>query len=539
MKKLGIAMAVAIASVGAAHAADLPTKKEAPPAPPVNCFSSLWDYMNSTAGDCPLTYGPFTAYLTLDWGFGWESHGAGYNAAYNNGVSNIVTKQSGPRSEWLQTPNGINQSVVGVKVSQPIAYGWSIVGTAEMGFNPYWGYLADAERSQVQNNGKALTLQNANADSSRSGQWDNSQGFLGVSNPVYGTLTAGRVNTLSLDSLISYDPMSSAYAFSPFGYSGSFAGFGDTELARANTGVKYRDSFPNFGIPWVSSFRVGGLAQWGGYDQGNGATQLWQGQVGADFNNLFNSGGKLSVDFLGDYAQNAVNLGTFTGSCSTLTKGPFAGETGCVSGIPQFYDNTDLKATLSNNTGFMALAKYTWGPLAVSGGYARFKQSDPSSTFNNGFRTIGGWNVPATIPSTFPDAKKLWPTQWISYTTYAEPRIAPFWFFGAKYAVTPQLDVAAAFYYLSQTDYNSSTTPCANTNTTFVEPNGQKFTVSRSNNSACAGSEDFISFLIDYRPVKRVDLYAGVMISNVYGGLANGFQVSQTINPTAGLRIKF
>ena len=45
--------------------------------------------------------------------------------------------------------------------------------------------------------------------------------------------------------------------------------------------------------------------------------------------------------------------------------------------------------------------------------------------------------------------------------------------------------------------------------------------------------------MIDYRPVKRVDLYAGVMISNVYGGLANGFAVTQKIAPTAGLRIKF
>ena len=122
--------------------------------------------------------------MTLDWGFGWESHGAGYNAAFNNGVSNFVTKQSGLNSEWLQTPNGINQSVVGIKMSQPLPFlsgpflsGWSLVGTAEMGFNPYWGYLADAQQSQVQNNGKALILQNANADSSRTGQWDNSQAF--------------------------------------------------------------------------------------------------------------------------------------------------------------------------------------------------------------------------------------------------------------------------------------------------------------------------------------------------------------------------
>ena len=59
------------------------------------------------------------------------------------------------------------------------------------------------------------------------------------------------------------------------------------------------------------------------------------------------------------------------------------------------------------------------------------------------------------------------------------------------------------------------------------------------NNGKCAGQTDFISALIDYRPVKRVDLYAGIMISNVYGGLANGYQVAQTVNPTAGIRIKF
>jgi hypothetical protein len=29
------------------------------------------------------------------------------------------------------------------------------------------------------------------------------------------------------------------------------------------------------------------------------------------------------------------------------------------------------------------------------------------------------------------------------------------------------------------------------------------------------------------------------MISNIYGGLANGFQAVQNIAPTAGLRVKF
>ena len=55
----------------------------------------------------------------------------------------------------------------------------------------------------------------------------------------------------------------------------------------------------------------------------------------------------------------------------------------------------------------------------------------------------------------------------------------------------------------------------------------------------CAGSQSALSALVTYRPVKRVDIYAGVMLSNVYGGLASGYQQVQTINPTGGLRIKF
>ena len=45
--------------------------------------------------------------------------------------------------------------------------------------------------------------------------------------------------------------------------------------------------------------------------------------------------------------------------------------------------------------------------------------------------------------------------------------------------------------------------------------------------------------MIDYQPVKRVDLYAGVMISNVYAGLASGYPATRDVAPTAGLRIKF
>ena len=123
----------------------------------------------------------------------------------------------------------------------------------EAGFDPISGELANSQRSQVMNNGKARILQSANGNSSRAGRWDNSQGFIGFSNYTYGTLTGGRVNTLSLDGLIAYDPMGSGYALSPLGFTGMYAGFGDPELARSNTAIKYRLDYINF--------RAAGLAQ--------------------------------------------------------------------------------------------------------------------------------------------------------------------------------------------------------------------------------------------------------------------------------------
>src|SRR5271165_139669 len=534
MRRVSIAVAATAGLVGLAQAADLPTTKPAEAPPPQNCYSSLWNWLNSGAADCPLSYAGFTVYATIDVGLGYASNGAGFNGSYANAVANFISKQSyGPK--WLWTPNGINQSVVGINMSEPIPWfpGWSLVGALETGFDPYSGNLVNGPRSLVQNNGKALTLQSANSDSSRAGQFDNSIGYLGLSNQTFGTLTVGRVTSLTLDGVIAYDPMGGSYAFSPLGYTGSFAGFGDTETNRANTGVKYRVNYMNF--------RGAGLVQWGGYDQGNGTTGLYQGDIGADFN-LFGGtpfAGVLSVDGIGSYAQNAVSLSTFTGACATLTKGPFKGQTGCSDGIPMFYGPKDLQATLSNNSGTMLLAKYRWGTVTLSGGWLWWQQANPSSTYLNGFETIGGYSVPATIVTTNKAIAKLFPTTWVTSNAYNDIRVVNVPFIGVKYAFTPQLDVIGAFYYELQNNYTSSTTPCAAVPTTFVQPNGSSSTVIRVNNTACYGTQDAISFMVDYRPLQRVDLYAGVMISNVYAGLANGFQQVQNIAPTAGLRIKF
>ena len=195
----------------------------------------------------PSEWGPLTVYGTVDVGVGYNTNGAAYTAAWNNGVDSFMTKNN-HGVKWLFTPNGLSQSVIGIKMSKSLApiglAGWSLVGTVETGFNPYYGYLADAQRSQVQNNGKALTLQGANNDSSRTGQWDNSQGFIGVSNKTYGTLTVGRVNTLSLDAINSYDPMGGSYAFSPLGFPAPLPALATqkplAQIRRSNIGRTFR-----------------------------------------------------------------------------------------------------------------------------------------------------------------------------------------------------------------------------------------------------------------------------------------------------------
>src|SRR5208283_1359009 len=130
------------------------------------------------------------------------------------------------------------------------------------------------------------------------------------------------------------------------------------------------------------------------------------------------------------------------------------------------------------------LAKYRSGPVTLSGGWLWWQQANPSSTYLNGFETMGGYSVPATIVTTNKAIAKLFPTQWVTSNAYNDMRVVNVPFIGVKYAVTPQLDVIGAFYYEIQNNYNSSTTPCAAVPTTFVQPNGNPIHAIRVNHSA-------------------------------------------------------
>jgi hypothetical protein len=154
--RVGIGCTAAAALYGAsALAADLPTK--APPSPALanSCFSSFYDYVNSSAQDCPLTWNGITVYGAVDTGVDYMTHGVPFNGAYAQGVEPLISKNS-QGARYSIAPNGIGQSVVGIKGTEEFTQGWSLVFRLETGFDPYSMQLANGPKSLVENNSRVL-----------------------------------------------------------------------------------------------------------------------------------------------------------------------------------------------------------------------------------------------------------------------------------------------------------------------------------------------------------------------------------------------
>src|ERR1700738_2201851 len=484
----GFLLLLATCSEGSAADDIMATK--APPAAttkglsqPATC-SSLEDFV---ATACPLTWNGITVYGTIDGGASWRSNGAPFNGTSAPGVDYLIQKYSN-RPRWDQAPNGLSNSNIGIKGKEPLAEGWDFIFDLQAGVDPYSLHLSNGPHSEFQNIGVPLTSQDSYADSSRAGQFYNSVGYLGVSSP-YGTVTVFRQNSLTLDAVFAYDPMGASYAFSPIGWQGITCGVGDTEDCRFSTSVKYRVD--------IGQFRVAALWQFGGYDLNNAATGSYQFQLGGDIPNL--AGGTLSVDAIGSYVQNAVSIG-------------LAGNT-LPAVLPQV-----LTATLSDNSSVMLVGKYSNGPLKLFAGYEFIRYAPPSNPFAplTGFSDISGDFVCAgcaainntNINNTaFNTGDKLFHVFWT----------------GVKYAVTDNLDVIGAYYHYEQPAFGAPVNCTANA-AAFAN---------------CHGTFDAVSFAVDWQFAKKFDAYAGIMFSQVNGGLANGFLNRSTIDPTVGLRFRF
>ncbi|HEX2816582.1 MAG TPA: porin [Phenylobacterium sp.] len=492
----GVAVASLVLASGAI-AAPPATKSAATP----NCFATFSSWFDSSPADCPLSADGVTLYGVIDVGGGYETHGAPFNGDAKTGVSELIAKgNSGAR--WQGVPSGLGQSNIGVKIKEQIVPNWFFIGDVNAGFDPYSLHFANGPKSFVDNNNVPLAAQSTNTDSARSTGWDNTRAFLGVSNATYGTLTLGRQNALSNELVGQYDPLGGAYAFSLIGNSSTIvAGTGDTETSNYNMSVKYQVSH--------EGFRAAALAQLGGYAQRNNAQSAYQLDLGGDVSGL-------SIDAVYAYAKDAVALSNFT------------------SGAPT---PDTLKATLANVSAGVVAGKYNWRALTVFGGYEYARLSSPSdlhgatATANGQTLTLNG-GYPAVVQANI----------------YVNPKDMQVLWLGGKYRLRPNLDLNAGYYYTWQNNFTNAATkyntggsstktgvgcgPNLNAAITGSTPQG-------SNASACAGNEAVVSAELDWRPVKRVDLYTGVMYSKVTGGFANGFINNNNTAFTSGVRLAF
>jgi predicted porin len=401
-------------------------------------------------------------------------------------------------------PNGLSQSSIGLQIKEPLDLGWSFLAQLDAGFDPYSLQLANGPGSQFFNSGRPVNQQSTNGDSSRAGQFYNVQGFVGVSNDTYGTLTVFRQNALTMDAVIAYDPMAASYAFSPLGFSGVVAGGGYTETARYSTSVKYRIN--------IGHFRAAALWQFGGYSLNNASRGAWEGQLGGD---LFDVGpGILSFDAFFDYNRDAVNMAVIGPTDAQGTP------TGTM--LPQ-----TLTAILSNNTSVMLTAKYTVAGLKLHAGYEWMEFAPPSDPFTvpfSGFTNIAGDFV------CFDCATAVGGTN-INSTAFSSPgfrdKILQVVWAGAKYAVTETVDVIGAYYHYSQNNYALSVA------------NAAACLGSASNKPFCAGTMNAFSAVIDWKFAPKWDTFIGTFFSQMNGGLANGFLAHSNLATTAGIRFRF
>jgi len=360
------------------------------------------------ADDTSLTWNGVTLYGAVDVGIAYQSHGAPLSQDFYPGLEYLVQKNSN-KSITSVAPNGLSQSRIGLKGSEPINDQLAAVFNVEMGFLPTSGHLADAPKSLINNNGIALSEQKTAGDGSRAGQFFNGTAYAGLSGQSWGTFTLGRQNSLGLDNVIKYDPMNASYALSIIGYSGVAGAIGSTEDARLDDTVKYVFKY--------DTFHFGVLYQFKNTDSQPG--EAWQADAGFDY-------GGFSVDAAYSDKKDAITAA----SLSAAQLAPPA------PALPPPRDS--LAATISDNTGYQIAGSYAGGAWKAYGGYERVTYSNPSTPVSAGFSGLGGYYISITNNAAFPHDKNL-DIGWL----------------GVKYAFGSS-DLTGAWYHLSQNGYGAT-----------------------------------------------------------------------------------
>ena len=449
-----------------------------------------------------LTWAGVTVYGTIDVGYAYQTHGAPLDGAFYPGLEyNLNGSKNAGRAISTFAENGLEQSKIGVKIVEDIGSGWKAIGKLETAFNPVSGELADACASMVANNGRLYADQSANSDGSRCGQAFNGPAYGGVSSATYGTLTAGRQQSLQLDSAANYEPMGFAPAFALLGYSGGTSGgIGSTETARWDNSFKY-------------VFQYGPAHAAAMYTNGGEGTAMFNGGYG------LNAGGTwqgFSVDV--NYTK---EWGTVV---SSLIPNP-AYTTG-ISCVPGSCPD-GLLGTISDNEAWSVMGKYSFdlagglkdeepsGKVAFFAGYVHIDMGNPRDpNIPAGSETIGGYRLVGVTTNAY-TTDKILQTAWT----------------GARYELPSGWSFTGAYYNYTQNEYiNSKGKNCAT---------AARALVGNPTPANCAGWLNQGSFVAGYAFNKYVDVYAGISTMANGGGLNSAYLNDTMTTVVSGLRLKF
>src|SRR5580693_9259042 len=345
------------------------------PAPPVNPPAPAAGNYNKApsivADDGSLTWHGITLYGGIDMGLAYQTHGSPLSNSAGFGLGYLISKNSN-KPYFGAAPNALSASNIGLKGNEELLPGLSAVFNLQTSFLPTSGRLADGLGSIVQNNGLPASAQSTFADSSKDGQALNTAAWAGLSSPTYGTLTYGRQNSLTLDGVIAYDPMSASGAFSVIGFQGATAGMGDTENARLDNSLKY--------IVNVGPFRAAAATQLS--SSGDGSRNIVQGQVGATYHGF-------SFDAIYGHVEDAI-------SAAPLPVG-FVPSTALLEN----QGNGLVAGTVSDNTGLMLLGRYETGPIKLYAGYEKILFANPHFPLSAGTPIIGGYSLGTVNDAAF------------------------------------------------------------------------------------------------------------------------------------------
>jgi predicted porin len=467
--------------------------------------------------DCALTWHGITVYGAYDVGLGWVSHGLP-QSPYNYEGSSLVNKNANG-SRFLVEPNNLSQTGLGVRGKEAFGHGWSVVFNASTGINPQSGQLANASRTDIDDNGLPRAGYSEAIDGARAGQPFNDEFYGGISSTTFGTLTFGRQRALGTDTMLLYDPAGGSYAFSYIGYNGTMAAGGDTEDTRWDDAVKYRLAYGPVHFGAMYKFTDGNGGCYSASAAWTAATctpeKPHNNAYGFDFGG---TAGKFSADVVYQHYNQAISvvnplLGpqsptqSYQSTTNSINTNP-------VNGVNLIDTTNTLYGIVTDNSAVMGAARYTWNPFKFYAGYEWIRQTNPSNPLGVGATDQGGY-----ILSSVED------------NNLDSPKIVQIWWTGVKYAYDDKTDITFAWYGQDQNDFRIPST-CS---------------TAAGFRSSCAGTLDEGSLYLDHHFTKRFDGFAGLAYSFVTGGLSIAiphgpgvpYNHNSNFAPTIGGRFSF